>query len=77
MKKKAIVYFSSLQMILAKKTKTKIFKWVKTHFFAYFGHVSSKMTHLTCIMVLFYRAQSFSFSILMILLFFGPKIEAL
>merc|ERR1711867_172200 len=33
-------------------------------------------TPFTCIMVLFYRAQSFSFSILMIFLFFGLKIEA-
>ena len=52
-------------------------KWVNIQFCAYFGPFSSKMTHLTCIMVLFYRAQSFSFSILMIFLFFGPKIEAL
>ena len=76
MKKKAIVYFSSLQIILAQKTTLQIFKWVKTHFFAYSGHFSSKMTHLTCIMVLFYRAQFFSLSILMIFLFFGPQIEA-
>ena len=50
------------------------FKWVKTHLLVNVGNFSSKMTHLTCIMVLFYRAPSFSFSILMILFFFGPKI---
>ena len=46
-------------------------------FLYYIRHVSSKTTHLTFIMVFFFRAHFFSFSILMIFLFFGPKIEAL
>jgi len=45
-------------------------KWVNIQICAYFGPFSSKMTHLTCIMGLFYRAQSFSFLILMIFIFF-------
>ena len=71
------VYFSLRSKERWRKPKKKNFKWVKVPFWAYFGPFSSNLTHLTCIMVLFYRAQNFSFSILMIFLFFGPKIEAL